>query len=273
MEKKIKDFYNNFIRIPFSAKDTKIKLKTDIFSEILKDNLLYKYISFTSDISLNNKKLLALKENKLWFAAHYTLRNNDPTEFQITYNPLKVVKSTGINISTIKHLMETIRELNDLCCLSNQLNEYMWQNYANNHSGCCCVFEINDFDKLWPVLYCNKKETDFTNDIIHSFRNINPNNISTCKIAYISPVLKDKIKYGQEHEVRLLCSDIYDNEDDALGGKILDKKKQALGYMGTYYSYDICGLILKKIMIGKNTEKSIINKIKDIELDVPIEIE
>lgn len=273
MEKKIIDFYNDFIRRAFNDNDSKIKLKEDIFSEILEENLLYKYISFTSQYLLNNKKLIALNENKLWFAAHYTLRNNDPTEFQISINTAKVANSTKRTLGEIKRIMETIRELNDLCCLSNQLDEYMWQNYANNHSGCCCVFEIKKYDMLWPVLYCNKKETDFTYDVIRAIKNINLNNASTYKIAYISPVLKDKIKYGQEHEVRLLCSDIYDNEDDILGGKIMAGKKQALGYSGTYYSYDKCGLILKKIIIGKNTEKSIINKIKDMELNVPIEIE
>ncbi len=273
MKKEIRSFYSEYIKVPFENNEIRNKLKEDIFSKILKNNLLYKYISFTSDTSLNDKKLTAIRENKLWFAAHHVLRNNDSTEFKVLINATAVANSIRKSIPEVLFIMETIRELNDVCCLSDQLDKYMWQYYANNHSGCCCVFGIEKYEMLWPVIYCNKKEIDFTRDLIRSIKNLNLNNISSNKIAFISPVLKDEIKYGREHEVRLLCSDIYDNESDALGGRIMGRKKEALGYTGTYYSYEKCGLVLKKIIIGKNVAKSIVSKIQDLELNVSIETE
>ncbi len=273
MKKEIRSFYSEYIKVPFENNEIRNKLKEDIFSKILKNNLLYKYISFTSDTSLNDKKLTAIRENKLWFAAHHVLRDNDPTEFKVSIDTVKVAKSINISIRDVLSLVETIRELNDVCCLSDQLDEYMWQYYANNHSGCCCVFEIEKFDMLWPVLYCNKKEINYTRDFIKSIKNLNLDNKSINKIAFISPVLKDEIKYGREHEVRLLSSDIYDNESDVLGGRIMERKKEALGYTGTYYSYEKCGLVLKKIIIGKNVAKSIVSKIQDLKLNVSIETE
>ena len=273
MKKEIRSFYSEYIKVPFENNEIRNKLKEDIFSKILKNNLLYKYISFTSDTSLNDKKLTAIRENKLWFATHHVLRDNDPTEFKVSIDTVKVAKSINISIRAVLSLVETIRELNDVCCLSDQLDEYMWQYYANNHSGCCCVFEIEKFDMLWPVLYCNKKEINYTRDFIKSIKNLNLDNKSINKIAFISPVLKDEIKYGREHEVRLLSSDIYDNESDVLGGRIMERKKEALGYTGTYYSYEKCGLVLKKIIIGKNVAKSIVSKIQDLKLNVSIETE
>ena len=272
MEKNILSFYNSITKVASTDMDFE-KLKKEIFSLIVQNNLLYKYISFTQDDSLNSKKLMALRENKLWFSAHYMLENNDPTEFQIPINYSNLAKFLCAPADNIFNLIETFRELNDLCCPSNRYDEYMWENYANNHSGCCCVFEIKNYEMLWPVIYCDKSELDFTQDIIQSFENPTPKNPAIFKIAFVSPVLKDKKKYGREHEVRLLCGDIYDCENDALGGRVMSGKKRELGYTGTYYTYEKCGLILKKIIIGANTSKTIASAINEIKMDVPIEME
>lgn len=273
MDKKILEFYNNIVNLPFGDNEGATRLKKQVFSTILNNNLLYKYISFTLDDILNNKKLLAIRENKLWFAAHYVLRDNDATEFKIYANTKRISECTGASIETIESLLGTLRELNDLCCLSNQYNEYMWTNYANNHSGCCCVFEVKNYEMLWPVIYCDKIKTDFTEEMVQLIQNPNLGNLAINKIAFISPVLKDKIKYGQEQEVRLLCGDIYDSESDALGGKIMADKKEALHYTGTYYPYNKCGLSLRKIIIGKNTNAMITNELNSFELGIPVEME
>lgn len=273
MDKNIFEFYNNFIKIPFGDNESRIKLKEQIFSKQIEDNTLYKYISFGLDEILNEKKLQALQNGQLWFAAHYTLRNNDPSEFEVRANPIRVAKALGVTPMYVSNKLRQIRELNDLCCMSDRLDEYMWINYANNHSGCCCVFEVENVDMLWPVIYCDKSKTDFTYDVIQALKNPNFENLSVYKIAYISTALKDKKKYGNENEIRLLCGDVYDSEDGPLGGKILAGKKELLGYTGIYYSYQKCGVKLKKIIIGKSTEKSIMDKIKKLNLGVQIEME
>lgn len=273
MDKNIFEFYNNFIKIPFGDNESRIKSKEKIFSKQIEDNTLYKYISFGLDEILNEKKLQALQNGQLWFAAHYTLRNNDPSEFEVKANLARVAKATNNTIPYTAYMLNQIRELNDLCCMSTRLEEYMWINYANNHSGCCCVFEIENVDMLWPVIYCDKSKTDFTYDVIQALKKPNFENLSVYKIAYISPVLKDEKKYGNEQEIRLLCGDAYDSEDGPLGGKIMAGKKEALGYTGTYYSYQTCGLSLKKIIIGKNTTRTIIDRLNELNLGVQVELE
>lgn len=267
------DFYNDFIRIPFGNDVTYESLKVKYFSEQLQENTLYKYISFDTDDGLNEKKLTALENDQLWFAAPHVLRNNDPSEFQINANTCRVAKATGWTMQNVIKFLNTLREYNDLCCLSDRLHEFMWMNYANNHSGCCCVFEIKNTEMLMPVIYCDKKKTDFTQELIRFMKNPDIDGSALKTLAFVCPSLKDKEKYENEHEVRLLCADAYDSENGPLGGRIAEGKKEAIGYAGTYYSYAKCGLSLKKIIIGKNAPISIIERIKTFQLGVDIEIE
>ena len=133
------------------------------------------------------------------------------------------------------------------------------------------VICITDVDILYPVIYCNKKNIDFTSLLVQSLRNRNSDCEATRRLAFIPNVLKDEQKYGEEHEVRLLSGEIYDKEESILGGRVEAGKKKDLGYKGTSYSYSNCGLSLEKIIIGKNTPMDIVEKLK--ELPVIIELE
>jgi hypothetical protein len=144
----------------------------------------------------------------------------------------------------------------------------MWENYANNHSGICCVFSITNVDMLYPVIYCNKKNSDFTSLVVQSLLSRNADCEATRRLMVIPNVLKDEQKYGEEHEVRLLNGKIYDKEESILGGKVGKGKKKALGYKGTSYSYSDCGLALEKIIIGKNTHADIVEKLKELSAKI-----
>ena len=65
---------------------------------------------------------------------------------------------------------------------------------------------------------------------------------------------KDPI-YQTENELRFLCGDVYDNEDDPMGGRIAPGKKKILNYKGFEYSFEYAGIILKKVYIGSNCTK------------------
>lgn len=256
-------FYNKLCKIPVTA-DGRESIQWEYFTKHLDNFTLYKYISFTNDTSLNDVKLETLKHGHLWFAAHHTLCDNDPSEFEIYANIVEVHRKTKLSYPNIFELLGIFKELNDVCCFSDRLHEYMWQNYANNHSGICCVFSIVDVKQLFPVIYCNKKDSDFTRTFIQSIKNNFKDCESLRRLVLISPVLKDKQKYGEEHEIRLLNGDIFDKNDTILAGRIGSGKKAALGYQGTTYSYTKCGLELKKIIIGKNTPMEIQNRIKEL---------
>ena len=271
MDKETVDFYERFIRIGFGDDFSREKLKKEYFAEKLQSNTLYKYISFDENDTLNEQKIFAIKNNLLWFAAHHVLRDNDPSEFQINANVTEIARRTNWAEYKIIDFLRTLRELNDLCCLSNRLHDYMWMNYANNYSGCCCVFEVENAEMLMPVLYCDKEKTDFTKEIIDFFNNPTIDGLGLHFIAFISPSLKDSNKYREEQEIRLLCSDIYDSETEDLGGKIAAGKKELIGYKGTYYTYKKCGLKLKKIIVGKNTSRNIADKLFSLKSNIPVE--
>ena len=140
MDKDTLDFFEKFIQIRFGDNLSQERLKKEYFSKKVQSNTLYKYISFDGNDTLNEQKIFAIKNNLLWFAAHHVLRDNDPSEFQINSEVTEIARRTNWAEYKIIDFLRTIRELNDLCCLSNRLHDYMWINYANNYSGCCCVF-------------------------------------------------------------------------------------------------------------------------------------
>ena len=269
--KEVVDFYNEYCRMPFLASTDREELKANFLKRFLNDNTLYKYIPFDFDDGLNSKKIFALKEEKLWYAAHYTLRNNDPTEFKVTANIARVKNSTGMSIAEIKNLLDIFREMNDVCCLSDRLHEYMWDKYANKHSGICCVFTIKNNDILFPVIYCNKNEVDFTQTLIKSIKSRENDSEAIRRLTFIPNVLKDKSKYSEEREFRLLSGAVYDSEKNPLGGKVASGKKEDIGYKGIYYSYEESGLELKKIIIGKNTPLNLIESIQTLNTLIEME--
>ena len=150
----------------------------------------------------------------------------------------------------------------------------MWINYANNHSGCCCVFTIDNYEMINPVVYCEKKRITFTDDMIFSIKHSNTNILDDRRfkrIAILPFVLKDAEKYEKEHEIRLLCQDVYDDSYGVLNGRIAIGKKQKMGYTGINYPYTKCGVSLQKIIIGYNTPQEIIEQLKLLNTQIEIE--
>ncbi len=260
-ERIIEDYYKKLQASLFVDNSNWTNEQRGFYDEILPNKLLYKYIAFDDDKGLNAQKMQCLKEKKLWYAAHYTLL--DKTEFQIQANIFKVARLTNCSIQYVKYILEMLRELSDVCCLTDSLRENMWQTYANNHNGICCVFSIYDYEKLNPVIYCKKDRADFTKEVISVIKNPNINKAMRV-LATVPFVLKDKQNYGVEQEIRLLSGDIYDSEFDELGGRIDAGKKKEIGYKGTTYSYEYSGLKLEKIVLGKNLDDQIKKQIKQM---------
>lgn len=264
-ERIIEEYYKKMGEYGILTDSNWINEQKDFYERILPDKLLYKYIAFDDDANLNAKKIQCLQEEKLWYAAHYTLL--DKTEFQIQANIYKVARLTNTSVKYVHDILETLRELCDVCCLTDSLREQMWQEYANNHNGICCIFSILDYKNLSPVIYCKKDRADFTNEVIRAIKN--PNMNADVKVISTIPfVLKDKQSYGFEQEIRLLSQDIYDSEDDELGGRIDVGKKKEIGYKGTYYSYEYSGLKLDKIILGRNLNDTIKEMIQQMEFSL-----
>lgn len=251
----IKEYYNNLLKLKaLDDEEAKKQLRTDLFSKILENNILFKFISITSDKRLNEQKIACLKNDSVWCSAQYLLRNNDPSEFDLPVDINKVEQRTPCSRQQIQELTPLFKELSDLCCFTTEVNEFMWQNYANNHSGICCVFEVIDNTDLMPVLYCKKNEVDFTEQLIDAINSRNDKEkAEKLNIFAILPfILKNEENYKNENEIRILTRDAYDDESGVLEGRAAPGKKEALGYKGMSVPYKNCGLKLTAIIFGKN---------------------
>lgn len=69
----------------------------------------------------------------------------------------------------IEHFLKVIIEIYDVCSFTYQYQDYMWAEYANNGSGICLEFKVENLDMLYPVEYRKKDEVNFDEMIINSF--------------------------------------------------------------------------------------------------------
>lgn len=252
----------------FSEESTQKKqqLKKNYFDNKIVNEKLYKFIGFNNDEPTNRLKIEALKDEKLWFGAYYTFE--DDTELKININPQKVARLTGTQIEYSKFLVETLREMNDICCLTTGIRDEMWREYANNGNGVCLVFDIISYEYIMPVIYAKKEDVDYTSVLVgainckNKIKHDGSVDLNISRLTFEPNVLKDKEKYQFEDEVRLLCGDAYDESSGNLGGRVIEGKKKSIGYLGTYYPYNYVGLRLNDIIFGSRLVQSIEKEIK-----------
>lgn len=115
-------------------------------------------------------------------------------------------------------------------------------------------FDLDDSDKFFPVIYLDKDQLDYTDDILRSFTDKEADFRIIEKLAILPWVTKDP-QFVKENELRFLCGDIYDQKDGPLGGRIYPGKKKLLGYKGIEYSFEFAGLTLQKVTVGAHCIK------------------
>lgn len=269
MDDMIKDFYDKYFNCGNVFENNPNTIISEFFDKFLINNKLYKFISFDDNLILNDSKLKLLKEDKLWLSNVKYFKDND--EFNVNYDVKVMSRDTGLTVEKVEDLMKTFKELNDVCCLTTSIRDEMWEEYANNHNGICCVFTITNVDMLLPVYYCDKNKHDFTEDFITQyvhFKNKNMIKYFSCvelkRLQTLPYVMKDKMLYSKEKEVRLISSDAFDKKTDVLGGYVYPGCKDYKEYKGTAFSYEKCGLKLEKIVFGKNLDSKIKEQIKTI---------
>lgn len=255
-------FYDEYFEFPaFSDKNESNKYKDKYIREnLLIDGFLYKFVSFSDDQDLNQRKLHLLFNSEIWLSTFKQFE--DTSEIDIHYDSKLIAKKTGWKTEKIKNFINTTKELNDVSCFTNSPDELMWLNYANNRNGICLKFIVIDTDLFFPVIYLDKKKVDFTENYIKAFSMNNFMSSNTMRLSILPWVLKNK-NFESENEIRLLCGNVYDNELGLLGGKVFNGKKDLMGYKGISMSYDSCGLKLVDILVGESCEKSISLKISD----------
>ncbi|MBN2879969.1 MAG: DUF2971 domain-containing protein [Clostridia bacterium] len=265
------EFYDEYFSLPNSliskGDNERIKYKEEYIRKKANDNYIYKFIPFTDDIELNESKINLLAKKELWASCYAYF--SDKSETQYNYNINRVNRKTRISIKAIRNMILTSKEMNDVSCFTYEKCERMWTEYANGYNGICLKFALLDMDKFFPVIYLDKEKVDFTGQLIGAYNSTSIEKKSNYseKLAILPWVMKNKT-YKWENELRFLCGDVYDSEDGPMGGRILAGKKALMGYRGTTYSYDYCGIKLEEIIIGKNCDKEYLRRIKMIEKEI-----
>lgn len=247
----MEEFYKEYFSKETIEEATKVKF--DILKRYIKDDKIYKFIQFDGDGLLNEKKINLLYGEKLWFS--YYKKLNDPSEYEIKYNLKKVASAAGVSRDSTKRLVESIKELYDVCSFSYACEKYMWENYANNGNGICLVFNVDDYDYLYPIVYLPKEKVNFTKMLIDSYKLLKYGKkgiIQNDKMALLPWILKNpnngKYDSTKEKEVRALYCP-YDKSEFNYG-IIYPEVKNIKRYKGINVCYSDVGLRLDKIIIS-----------------------
>lgn len=244
-------FYDEYFKLPIFDKEKGSQIFKDTYIRgKLFNNIIYKFIAFTDDESLNKTKLHMLSNNQFWASDHRYFE--DKREVFRKYNLHNVTISTNQSVTQVLDFFRTVDEVNDIACFTYEISNFMWSEYANQSNGFYMELKMLDTDNFFPVSYMDKNKIDYTSDIISSYSSDKKTVLqATQRLSLLPWVIKD-LKYVKENELRFICGDIYDYEDGPMGGKIFAGKKNSMGYKGYAYSFAYAGLSLHRIVIGCN---------------------
>jgi hypothetical protein len=245
--------------------------KVDFLKTIIVDDKLYKFIAFDDDSYLNQIKLQCLKKGQLWFSYYKFL--NDKTEFDMKYDAKRVSYKTGIPCDNIRFFVATMKEIYDVCSLTYSYDGYMWKAYSNNSNGVCLVFNVIDYDMLYPVEYVDKDDVDYTEMLIEAYnstpKELFDNGILMAELPYvIKNPDNESMKSYLEKEVRILSDPFGDGILNS--GNVYPGVKNDFDYKGRNLSYDKCGLSLDKIIIGEKCDNTLIDCIRNVSMETDI---
>ena len=85
----------------------------------------------------------------------------------------------------------------------------MWGAYGNNSKGICLVFNVIDYDILYPVEYVDKNDVDYTEMLIEAYnsgsKELYDNGMLMAVLPYvIKNPNNESMKSYLEKEVRIL---------------------------------------------------------------------
>lgn len=262
-------FYDEYLKRVGNLKDKPdmaTPYKIEYLKNIIKENKVYKFISFQENETI---KLQTLIEHKIWFSFYKIL--NDETEFYIDYRMKRVTNETGYNKEYIKLLINYLTEMYDVFSLTYSYENYMWDEYASNGNGICIEYNIQNYDYLYPVEYCDKRKIDFTKMIINSLKN------GGAELAIIPWVIKNpynktaQMYSTKEKEIRMLYCP-YDLSEFN-NGRIEYNIKERMNYKGISKPYKDFDMGINKIFVGNrcsvNTQNEVLQYGKNN--NIPIE--
>lgn len=253
------NFYKKYYKY---SKERATDFKISYLKSLIKSDQIYKFIAFDDNISLNAIKIKSLKKDELWFSHYIYL--NDQTEFQIEYDSSKIANVTGISSKNIDLFVGALKEVYDVCSFSYRQKSYMWRTYANNGNGICIVFNVNDYDLLYPVQYIDKNRIDYTSILIDAFsktsKELWEKGTPIAELPFVTKnPMNGTMKSYKEKELRILLEPYGDGSFN--NGFVKPNIKKNKGYIGRNISYADCGLSVSKIIIGEKCDLKIVDEV------------
>lgn len=254
------EFYDRYVKLLGNLRDIPDRatpFKIDYLKRIIKNNKVYKFISFDCDSEKISSKINTLKQGKIWFAFYKLL--NDKTEFEILYDIEYISKITGHNQEYINLLVNFVTQMYDVFSLSYEYHEYMWEDYAANGNGICIEFTVRNYDYLYPVEYIEKAKIDFNQMVINALQG-DPRALSIIPWVIKNPYnFTENLDSTKEKEVRMLYSPFDKGELNL--GKLEYNLKEKMGYKGIAELYKDFELKISNIIIGDKCNSAIANEI------------
>lgn len=260
-DKGMSGFYENYVRLMGNLiePDRATPYKINYLKKIIKNDKVYKFISFEGDASLVRTKIETLKQGKIWFSFYKTL--NDETEFYMNYNAKNISQTTGRSINNVHLLVNYLTEMYDVYSLTYEYQKSMWQDYAAGGNGICIEYNVGDYDYLYPVEYLEKTDIDFEQMIISA---ITGKNLALAIIPWVikNPVnITANMDSTKEKEVRMLYCP-YDLAE-LNSGRVEMNIKERLHYRGIAKPYTDFKLSVSQIVIGN---KCCYDTVKELEI-------
>lgn len=260
-DKGMSGFYENYVKLMGNLiePDRATPYKINYLKKIIKNDKVYKFISFEGDASLVRTKIETLKQGKIWFSFYKTL--NDETEFYMNYNAKNISQITGRSINNVHLLVNYLTEMYDVYSLTYEYQNSMWQDYAAGGNGICIEYNVGDYDYLYPVEYLEKTDIDFEQMIISA---ITGKNLALAIIPWVikNPVnITANMDSTKEKEVRMLYCP-YDLAE-LNSGRVEMNIKERLHYRGIAKPYTDFKLSVSKIIIGN---KCCYDTVKELEI-------
>ncbi|MBU3227798.1 DUF2971 domain-containing protein [Clostridium algidicarnis] len=143
--------------------------KNEVFMKIYKitrlhlPDVLFKYISLTDDIALNESKLDTLEKQEIYMSDVKNL--NDPFDSKAYfYRPDELKKYERLKEYDGKLIDDFTLFVKIASLTANSVNNMpMWAHYSNNHKGFCLSYDLKDKRNVqlssctFPVQYTNKR--------------------------------------------------------------------------------------------------------------------
>lgn len=169
-----------------------------------------------------------------------TVRNSQKYRYvkkQITPEKYKEIVDNLKQNPRYIEMKEKVRNMCLVSCITDKMNDYMWEQYTSNSEGICLEYEFEDVLKaiadlnirFFPVRYVEDRSK--TKDIQFGpdeYADDAPDELMERKYI-LSCMTKSKIPYAKESEWRVLCEDM---DDSIKKGKLFDFAKPGKIYLG-----------------------------------------